>query len=90
MENWMNNPQLKNMDPAKLKLLSSLAAEGTKKGRNDMLPFLMSAMSMTQQKGMDFSESERSLLLDVLMQSLSPEDKKKAETIIQMTSALKK
>lgn len=90
MENWMNNPQLKNMDPKKLKLLSSLAEEGSKKGKNDMLPFLMSAMNMTQQKDMNFNDAERSLLLEVLMQNLPPEDKKKAETIIQMTSAFRK
>ncbi len=88
--NWMNNPKLKNLDPAKLALLSSLATEGASKSQSEMLPFLLSAMQTADKKGINFEGEEKNLLLEVLMQQLSPDDKKKAETIIQMTSAFKK
>ena len=79
MDDWMNNPKLKNLDPAKLAMLSSLATEGSKKSRSEMMPFLMSLMNNKGSNG-----------IDVLMQQLSPEERKKAETIIKMTSAFSK
>jgi len=90
MDNWMNNPLLQNMDPAKLQMLSALASEGAGKSKNEMLPFFMSAMSNASKKGIDFNADERALLVNVLMQNLPPAEKKKAETILQMTSAFQK
>ena len=90
MDNWMNNPMLQNMDPAKLQMLSSLASEGVNKNKNEMLPFFLSAMNNAGKQGLDFNADERTLLMQVLMQNLSPEEKKKAETILQMTSAFQK
>ena len=90
MDDWMNNPKLKNLDPAKLAMLSSLATEVSKKSRSEMMPFLMSLMNNKGSNGIDFSGEEQNLMLDVLMQQLSPEERKKAETIIKMTSAFSK
>lgn len=90
MDNWMNNPKLKDLDPAKLALLSSLASEGANKKQSEMLPFLLSAMQAADSNGINFEGDEKNLLLEVLMQQLSPDEKKKAETIIKMTSAFKK
>ncbi len=55
-----------------------------------MMPFLMSLMNNKGSNGIDFSGEEQNLMLDVLMQQLSPEERKKAETIIKMTSAFSK
>lgn len=90
MDNWMNDPKLKNLDPAKLALLSSLASEGSNKKQSEMLPFLLSAMQSANNNGINFEGEEKNLLLEVLMQQLPPEDKVKAETIIKMTSTFKK
>lgn len=87
---WMNDPALKQIDPVKLQLLSSLANEAGTKGPNDMLPFFLSAMNRTNAGGSGFSDNERELLLNVMMQKLSPEEKQKAETILRMTSAFQK
>lgn len=90
MDSWMNNPALKNIDPFKLQMLSSLAKEAGNKSPQEMMPFFMSAMNQTSEKGMDFTDPERELLIQILMQNLPPEDKKKAETILRMTSAFQK
>ena len=90
MNDWMNNPKLKNMDPAKLALLSSLASQGVNKKQSEMLPFFLSAMSTAKEKGLDFQVEERNLLMEVLMQQLSPDEKRKAENIIRMSSAFQK
>ncbi|MCD7716452.1 MAG: hypothetical protein LUI39_08375 [Lachnospiraceae bacterium] len=39
--NWMNNPALGSIDPAKLQMLSSLAGQAQKKDKSEVLPFLM-------------------------------------------------
>lgn len=90
MNDWMNNPKLKGMDPAKLALLSSLASQGVSKNKSELLPFFMSAMNTAKSNGIDFEGEEQQLLLDVLMEQLSPEEKRKAENIIKMTSAFRK
>lgn len=89
-DSWMNNPALNNIDPVKLQILSSLASEAGKKSPNEMMPFFMSAMNQTAEKGVNFTQPERELLINILMQNLPPEDKKKAETILRMTSAFQK
>lgn len=87
---WMNNPLLKDIDPIKLQLLTTLANEGSNKNKNELMPFFMYAMSQAKQKGVSFTEPEKDLLLNILMQNLSPEEKKRAETIIKMASTFQK
>lgn len=89
-DSWMNNPALNNIDPVKLQLLSSMANEASAKSTNEMLPFFLSAMNQANEKGVAFSAPEKELLMNILMEKLSPEEKKKAETIIKMTSAFHK
>lgn len=89
MDEWMKNPKIQNMDSKKLALLSALASEGVNKKQNEMLPFFLSAMNTAKNNNINFDNDEKNILLDVLMQQLSPEEKKKAETIMKMTSAFK-
>lgn len=90
VNNWTNDPKLKHFDASKLALLNSLAREGTSKGSSQMLPFFLSVLRSANAKGINFSEEERETLMEVLMQQLSPAERKKAETILRMTSAMKK
>lgn len=87
---WMNDPALKNIDPMKLQILSSIANEAGNKNINELLPFFMSAMNQANDKGISFSSPERELLMNILMQKLAPEERQKAETIIRMASAFQK
>ena len=40
-DDWRNNPKLAGMDHSKLDMLQNFAAQGSSKGANEMLPFLM-------------------------------------------------
>ena len=40
-DDWRNNPKLAGMDRSKLDMLQNLASQGSSKGANEMLPFLM-------------------------------------------------
>lgn len=87
---WMNDPALNNIDPVKLQILSSMANEAGSKSSSEMLPFFMSAMNQANEKGVSFTSPEKELLMNILMQKLSPAEKQKAETIIRMASAFQK
>lgn len=87
---WMDNPLLKDIDPVKLQILTSLANDAGNKKTSELMPFFMSAMNQANQKGVSFTSAEKDLITDILLQQLSPQERKKAETIIRMASAFQK
>ena len=50
-DDWRNNPKLAGMDRSKLDMLQNLASQGSSKGANEMLPFLMSAAAQGKKGG---------------------------------------
>ena len=51
-QEWMNDPTLAGIDPAKMALLNSLVQQGSKKNQNEMLAFLMSAAANSKRNGL--------------------------------------
>lgn len=83
-EAWKSNPKLAGMDKGKLDMLQSLAEQGAGKGPNDLLPFLMSAMTQTRNSGMKFSQDEISVIIEVLKMGKSPEEVAKIDRMISL------
>ena len=81
---WMNHPNLAGIDMSKLALLNSLAGQGVGKTPNELLPFLMSAVSKGKTKGMQFTSQEIERIIQVLKVGKSPEEVQRMERIIQM------
>lgn len=90
MSDWTNNPKLSGIDPAKLSMLQSLAAQGSTKNQNEMLPFLMAAASNSQKNGMQFSPQEMTMILEVLKKGKSPEEAAKMDQMFNMMRMMKK
>lgn len=86
----LNNPQLNNISPEKLKFLMELA--GQEKGSNprDMAAALMAASAAAQQKGFGFDNAEMDLIVEVLKQNMPESDRKKADMILNMMRSRKK
>lgn len=80
----MNHPNLAGIDMSKLALLNSLAGQGVGKTPNELLPFLMSAVSKGKSKGMQFTSQEMERIIQVLKVGKSPEEVQRMERIIQM------
>lgn len=87
--NWMNNPNLKNIDPAKLQMLMSMSEQGAGKSQNDLLPFLMAAASQSKSQGMTFSPDETDAIIEVLKMGKSPEEIARIEKIRTMMKLMK-
>ena len=79
-DDWRNNPKLAGMDRSKLDMLQNLASQGSSKGANEMLPFLMSAAAQGKKGGLKFNADEISAIIEVLKidvykrQDLKPRD----------------
>lgn len=83
---WMNHPSLKNIDPAKLQMLTALAEQGKGRSQKELLPFLMAAASQSRTNHSTFSNEETELILNVLKQGRSPEE---IARIDQMTGLMR-
>ncbi|MCI9175592.1 MAG: hypothetical protein HFH49_11750 [Lachnospiraceae bacterium] len=89
----LNNPQLqKNISPDKLKLLMELANSNSANTSSPqaMAESLKNASESVRNQGMDFSSSERDLIIEVLKQSMPPQEQKKVDLLMQMMKTMKK
>ena len=87
---WTKAPSLAGIDPAKLAMLQSLAAQGSQKGQSEMLPFLMAAASSSQKNGTQFSRDEIDLIVDVLKTGKSSEEIARIDRMMQIMKLMKK
>ena len=59
MLDWLNNPALKNMDPAKIELFKLAASQVEGKHGNAMAPVMMSLIMNANKKGIQFTPDEK-------------------------------
>ena len=82
--NIFNNPLFQNLSPEKLQFLMEFQNQQKPKDANNAAPFFMNTMQQAQQQGIQFSQDESSLLINLLMQNMPEADRKKAEMILMM------
>ena len=83
-QEWMNDPTLAGIDPAKMALLNSLVQQGSKKNQNEMLAFLMSAAANSKRNGLQFSPGEMDMIAKVLKKGKSPQETAKMDRMLSM------
>lgn len=83
-DDWRNNPRLAGMDQSKLDMLQNLAQQGSTKGINDMLPFLMGAAAQGKKGGLKFNANEISTIIEVLKIGKSPEEIQRLDRIVNL------
>lgn len=83
-DDWRNNPRLADMDQSKLDMLQNLAQQGSTKGINDMLPFLMGAAAQGKKGGLKFNANEISTIIEVLKMGKSPEEIQRLDRIVNL------
>ena len=66
MNEWLNHPALKNMDPVKLELIKLAAKQTEGKNGKSLTPVMMSLISSAHKKGITFSPAEMSFVLEIL------------------------
>lgn len=86
--NWMNNPAFQNIDPQKLLLLNQILGQAGSKSKDELLPFFLAASAKANSMGMSFSDTETDLIMSVLTEKMSPEEKQRVETMRRLAAML--
>ncbi|MEF9839710.1 MAG: hypothetical protein RR791_01975 [Lachnospiraceae bacterium] len=84
MNNWLNNPLLKNMDPTKLELMKTVAAQTVGKSDHDMAPILLSLITNANKKGIQFTRDEMDLVIDLLKEGKPKKEQIQIDKMLQM------
>ena len=82
--NLQNDPRLKNMHPVKWEILLRLSNSQSTMTPEQMLPQLMEINKELQKRDLSFSRSESEIVLDVLSEGMSPQEKQKINMIKSM------
>lgn len=91
-QDLLNNPQLENISPEKLEFLMNLAQSTSPSASTpkDMADSLKTASETAKKEGVDFSSSERDLIVEVLKQSMPPQEQQKVNLLMSMMKNMRK
>lgn len=64
MNDWMNNPAMKNIDPIKLELIKTAASKTSGKSGKELAPIMMALISGANKQGIRFTPEEMTLSLN--------------------------
>lgn len=78
---WARNPALGGIDPSKLQMLMGFADQAKGKNQNELLPFLMSAVSQAQDQNVSFQSSEMDAIINAIKAGKSPEQIQKIDRL---------
>lgn len=84
MNEWMNHPAMKNLDPVKFELIKTAARQTQGKSGKTMAPVMMSLITGANKKGIRFTNEEVSLILDILKEGKSAEEKMQIDHMINV------
>lgn len=70
-----NNPKLRGIDPLKLKIIMEIKNKSKNRSMDELLPEIMKINQELNRRNMAFTKPETELLLEVIEEGLSPEEK---------------
>lgn len=85
---WINDPLIQNMDPLKVELIKTAAAQTAGKSGNSLAPVMMSLITNANRKGIRFSSEEVTLILNILKQGKSAQEQQQIDKTVQMVSSM--
>lgn len=85
---WMNNPAMKQIDPAKLELIRMAAERTAGKSGRDLVPIMLALVSGADRKGIRFTPEEMSLILDILKEGKSREEQEQIDRTAKMAGSV--
>jgi len=88
MIDWINDPMLQNMDPLKIELIKTAAAQTAGKNGKALPPVLMSLIMSANRKGIRFSSEEMTLILNLLKQGKSSQEQQQIDKAVEIVSSM--
>ncbi len=90
MNEWLNHPSMKDMDPLKLELIKTAAQKTQGKSGKSLAPVMMTLITGAQKKGIRFTPEEMSLVISILKEGKSKEEQDQIENMIKMVMSYMK
>lgn len=91
MEDWLNRPELQQIDPVKLELIKTVITKTRGKSGNDLAPILLSLIMTANKKGIRFSTEEITFIMEMMKEGKTAEEQARIDkTAGMIQSALKK
>lgn len=84
MEALLKDPRSSSISPEKLKFIQGFIESNQKKSPDELLPQIMQLSNQMQAQGLSFNKQEMELLLDILKESMTPEERKQVDIVLQM------
>lgn len=81
---WMNDPLVADIAPAKLQFLQMLVFESQNLTKEQMLPFLMSIAQKGKNRNISFEDSEIEAIVAALRKYSSPEELEKINKLMAL------
>lgn len=78
------------ISPEKLNFLLQFANQQHSGNAREMASELTKAASAAKSSGIEFSDSERDLMIDILKQNMSDEERRKTDMILSLMKNMKK
>lgn len=88
MNDWMNSPLLKDIDPVKLELIKMAASQTSGKSGKDLAPVMLALITGANKKGIRFTAEEIQLILEILKDGKSAEEQAQIERTMNMVRSL--
>ncbi len=84
MNNWMEHPAMKNIDPVKLELIK-MAAERTKgKTGNSLASVLLTLITSAKKKNIQFTSDEVAFIMEIMKEGKTPDEAAQIDKTAQM------
>ena len=88
MNEWINNPLLKDIDPVKLNLIQKAASQVSGKSGKELAPIMMALITSANRQKIQFTQEEITLILEILKEGKSKEEQEQIDRTIQMVQGL--
>ena len=85
-----NDPRLKHMDPGRLSALQSLAKELEAAPGDQKIAAFLSASQKAAREHVSFSAEAQELLIQILMEGMSGDERKKPEAVRKLAGRMQK
>lgn len=85
---WKTDPRLKNMDQAKLDLLTLFAEDLSNKPKEQMMASFLSLNGKAAEKGLHFTDSETELIVSILTEDMPAEEKQRLQMLKMLAKRL--
>lgn len=87
---WRNHPSLKGISDAKLDMLTSILTQAENVQSDSLIPFFLKSASDANKKGINFSDSETDIIVNVLKSKMSKQDIQKIDSIRKLSRIIAK